>query len=478
MHPEYSMRARVGLLLGPFLFVLMLVLPPPAGMSQGAWRVAAGVLMAAWWVTEAIPIPATALLPLLLFPLLGVAPVTEAAAPYANPVIFLFMGGFIIAMALEVCGLHRRMALAIIRAVGTQPVRLIAGFMVATALLSMWVSNTATVVMMLPMALSVIQMMERQASPDSALDPNFATALLLGLAYGASIGGLGILIGTPPNALLVRFMNETYGVQIGFGEWMLVGVPLVLVLLPACWLLLTRVLFPLRGSQISGGEAAIQEEIRTLGPLSRAEVIVGTITALTAGAWIFQPLIAKSFTGVSDAVIAIAGALLLFLVPVNWRRGEFPLRWEQAERLPWAVLILFGGGLSLANAVQETGLAEWIGQAFSGVSAWSVVLVVIIVTTVVVFLTELTSNTATAAAFLPVVAAHPLLLTVPTAIAASCAFMMPVATPPNAIVYGSGRITNPQMARAGLTLNVISVVVITAAVFGLVPYILPVTPAR
>ncbi|CAN5818251.1 hypothetical protein BH20GEM3_BH20GEM3_14850 [soil metagenome] len=280
----------------------MVVLPAPAGMSESGWRVAATVvLMATWWITEAVPIPVTALLPLLLFPVFGVAPIAGAAAPYANPIIFLFMGGFIIAMALEACGLHRRMALVIIRGVGTRPVNLIAGFMTATAFLSMWVSNTATVVMMLPMALSVVQMMERQGEPDSTPDPNFALALLLGLAYAANIGGLGTLIGTPPNALLAGFMSEAYGVQIGFGEWMLVGVPLVLVMLPICWLLLTRVLFRIRSEQIAGGDAVIQAEIRSLGSLSRTELIVGSITALTAGAWIFQPLVARIFTGISDA---------------------------------------------------------------------------------------------------------------------------------------------------------------------------------
>lgn len=231
--------------------------------------------MATWWITEAVPIPVTALLPLLLLPVFGVAPIAGAAAPYANPIIFLFMGGFIIAMALEACGLHRRMALVIIRGVGTRPVNLIAGFMAATAFLSMWVSNTATVVMMLPMALSVVQMMERQGEPDSTPDPNFALALLLGLAYAANFGGLGTLIGTPPNALLAGFMSEAYGVQIGFGEWMLVGVPLVLVMLPICWLLLTRVLFRIRSEQIAGGDAVIQAEIRSLGSLSRTVPIAG-----------------------------------------------------------------------------------------------------------------------------------------------------------------------------------------------------------
>jgi len=471
-------RSRVGLILGPVLFASLLLLPAPAAMTPAAWRAAAtGILMAVWWITEAIPIPATALLPLLLFPLLGVAPIGAAAAPYANPVIFLFLGGFLIAAALQRCGLHRRMALMIIALVGTSPRRLVGGFMAATAFISMWVSNTATVVMLLPMALSVLALAESRGG--RAADPNFGVALLLGLAYAASIGGVGTLIGTPPNALLAGFMDEAYGIRIGFVEWMLLGVPLVLVALPLTWLLLTRVLYPVPGGDAGGGADLVRSELRRLGPLSRAEILVGGITALTAAAWVTRPLIDDVVPGLSDAGIAVGGALLLFVIPPGWRERTPLLDWDDAQQLPWGVLLLFGGGLSLAGAIEQTGLAAWIGEALGAVAAWPPLLVVLTATTVIVFLTELTSNTATAAAFLPVVAAlalgigaDPLLLAVPVALGASCAFMMPVATPPNAIIYGSGRLSIPQMARAGFWLNLLMIVLVTAAAFLLAPLVL------
>ena len=440
-------------------------------MSPQGWRTAAcGLLMAVWWITEAIPIAATALVPLVLFPLLGILPIQATASPYANPVIFLFLGGFLIAAALESCGLHRRIALTILRTVGTTPVNLVGGFMIATALLSMWVSNTATVVMMLPTALSVLHVADREMPEQDAR--HFAKALLLGLAYAANIGGIATLIGTPPNALLAGFMLETYGISIGFGEWMLVGVPLVLVALPFTWILLVRLLFPLGEARFARGRAVIDKEMTELGPTSRAEWIVGTVTTLVAISWIFRPLLARIVPGLSDAGIAIAGALILFAIPVSVRPWIRALDWESAERLPWGVLVLFGGGLSLATAISSSGVAEWIGHAIAGWEAVPLVAMIVIVTTVIVFLTELTSNTATAAAFLPIVASiavglgeAPLALAIPAAIAASCAFMMPVATPPNAIVYGSGRLVIGEMVRAGIWLNVFMIVVVTLIVW-------------
>lgn len=469
-------RQWIGLLVGPLLLVLVLLVPAPEGLSPAGWRtVAVGVLMATWWVTEAIPIPATALLPLVLFPTLGVSGMDEAAAPYANPLVFLFLGGFVLALAMQRWALHRRIALSIVRAVGTRPHNLVLGFMLATAFLSMWVSNTATAVMMLPIGLSVIDLVLRgEAAPDPG-HSHFAVCLMLGIAYGASIGGLATLIGTPPNALLAGFMLETYGVEIGFAQWMMVGVPLVAVTLPLTWLVLTRLVFPIRLREIPGGREMIDGELRTLGPLSRAEKWVGAVFVATALAWISRPLLEDVVPGLSDTSIAIAAALVLFATPVSLRRGEFLMNWEWAERLPWGVLLLFGGGLSLADAVRTTGLAQWIGSALQGLGGWPTVALVLVVTTLVIFLTELTSNTATAAAFLPVVAAlavglgeNPLLLAVPTALAASCAFMMPVATPPNAIVFGSSFITVPQMARAGLVLNLLFIAAITLLTYTLV----------
>jgi len=462
-------RAQVGLLVGPLLAVVMLLGTPPEGMAVAAWRTAAvGVLMATWWITEAIPIPATALLPLVCFPILGIASPTAVAAPFANPVIYLFLGGFVLALALEQCGLHRRLAVGILRVVGTRPGPLIFGFMLATAFLSMWVSNTATVVMMLPMATAVITF---AGTPDegtpTAHQQAFPIALLLGIAYAASIGGLGTLIGTPPNALLAGFLEASYGIRIGFAEWMLLGVPIVALTLPITWWLLTHRLHPVGTTPIAGGGSLLDGLQERSGRVSSAEWVVGTITVMTAVAWVTRPWLEQWVPGLSDTGIAIAGALLLFLVPTSVRPIEVALRWEHAERLPWGVLVLFGGGLSLAASVQETGLAAWIGGALDGIGAFPLVVVIGLVTAVVIFLTELTSNTATAATFLPVVGslavgigADPLLLAIPTALAASCAFMMPVATPPNAIVYGTGRITLPQMAHAGLWLNLLFIAVL------------------
>jgi solute carrier family 13 (sodium-dependent dicarboxylate transporter), member 2/3/5 len=468
-------RRLIGLVAGPVVLLLLLLTPTPDGMSLAAWRTAAvGIFMAVWWITEAIPIPATALTPLVLFPLLGVMPVGATAAPFANPIIFLFLGGFILALAMERHQLHRRIALAVVRAIGVRPPAVIFGFMAATALLSMWVSNTATAVMMLPIGLSVVQLV-RPAAGDGLMDSNFGVAMMLGIAYAASIGGLATLIGTPPNALLAAFMLESYGVEVGFAQWMIVGLPLVIVALPVSWLVLTRFAFPIRIEEIPGGRTAMRAEYAKLGSASRAEIWIGGIFATTAVLWVVRPLLSGWVPGLTDTGIAIGAALCTFVVPLDLRRGEFLMDWRTAEKLPWGVLLLFGGGLALADAVTATGLAQWIGATLSALDAVPLLLVIMLVTAVVIFLTELTSNTATAAAFLPLIAPlavglgqNPLLLLVPAAIAASCAFMLPVATPPNAIVYGSGFVTIPQMVRAGTWLNLLFIFLITALAYSLV----------
>jgi sodium-dependent dicarboxylate transporter 2/3/5 len=472
------LRERIGLLLGPLLLTILLLLPAPEGMSEQGWKTTAvGALMATWWISEAIPIAATALIPLVLFPLLGILPIGDTAPAYANPLIFLFLGGFVIALAMERWNLHRRIALAVVRVMGVKPKRLVLGFMVATAFLSMWVSNTATAVMMVPIALSVVHLVRPGAEygEGQPLDFNFAISLMLGVAYAASIGGLATLIGTPPNALLAGFMLETYGIEIGFAQWMVVGVPLTVVALPLSWLVLTSFVYPIRIREIPGGRETIDREYRALGPISTAEKAVAAVFVATAALWVTRPLLEETIPGIHDTVIAIAAALVLFLIPVGG--GEHAMNWETAEKLPWGVLLLFGGGLALADAVKESGLAEWIGGSVGGLG-WSVFAMILAVTTIIVFLTELTSNTATAAAFLPLVASiavglgeDPFLLAVPAALAASCAFMMPVATPPNAIVFGSGYVTVPQMARAGLWLNVLFIALITALVYGLIPLV-------
>ncbi len=472
---------RIGLWLGPAAFALLLVLPPPEGLTPQGWRTAAtAVLMAVWWATEAIPVAATSLVPLVLFPLLGIAGVRDTAAPYANPLIFLFLGGFLIALGMQRWDLHRRIALAVLARTAGRPVRVVAGFMIATAGLSMWVSNTATTLMMLPIATSVIAVMTPNAGTGDRNQDNFAAALLLAIAYAASIGGLGTLIGTPPNALLAAFMLDRYGVEIGFAAWMLVGLPVVAVMLPLAWLVLTRIAHPFRLAPASGGETVIAEAREALGPLTTPEMRVAIVAVATAAAWVARPLLndLPGLAALSDTGIALAGALALFLLPAGKGSAGPLLDWEWGRRLPWGVLILFGGGLSLAAAIAGSGLAEWIGTAMTGLGAMPVAVLLVAAVAVVILLTELTSNTATAAAFLPVLGAlaagagyAPLTLAAPAALAASCAFMLPVATPPNAIVYGSGAVTIPQMVRAGVLMNLAGVAVIAALSALLIPLV-------
>ena len=483
----YSLRQWVGLFAGPAALVVMLALPAPEGMETAAWRTAAvGVLMAVWWVTEALPIAATALLPLVLFPLLGARPIDEAAAPYANPLIFLFMGGFMLALAMERWGLHRRIALGIIRAIGTRPRSIIAGFMVASAFLSMWVSNTATAMMMLPIGLSVVALVRGEEGGTSEVEQtsgqefgNFAVVLMLAIAYACSVGGMGTLVGTPTNAFLVGFLDETYDLEIAFAHWLLLGVALLALALPVIFVVLTRFVYPIRLERLPGGADYIRSQWRALGSMNRGEWLVGVVFGAVAVLWVTRPLLDSYVPGLSDAGIAMTGAVALFALPVDLRRGVFVLDWEWARRLPWGVLILFGGGLSLAAAISDTGLAAWIGGRMDLLASWPPLLIVVAVVAVIIFLTELTSNTATAAAFIPILASvavgigqDPLLLAVPATLAASCAFMLPVATPPNAIVYGSSFVTVPQMARAGIVLNALFVLLVTLMAYLLLPVVL------
>jgi solute carrier family 13 (sodium-dependent dicarboxylate transporter), member 2/3/5 len=464
---------------------------------------AIGILMAVLWMSEALPLPITSLLPIVLFPLTGVLEIGEATAPYADHIIFLFMGGFMLALAMQRWNLHKRIALIIVQIVGTRPRRLIGGFMIATAFLSMWVSNTATTVLMLPIAASIIvlvidQLKRRDELPDEVDEsvevpefakgaPLFATGLMLAVAYAASIGSLGTLIGTPPNLFMRGFLESTYEIEIGFAQWMMVGIPIVLVFLPITWILLTFVLYRPEIDEIPGGDALVEHEIEGLGPMSRQEWIVLAIFLATATAWIIREPVTEWtwlieripwVANITDTTIAIAAAILLFIVPASRESGEFIMNWETAKELPWNVLLLFGGGLSLATAVQTSELDSWIGERVAGLEFLPLVLLVAATAGLIIFLTELTSNTATAATFLPIlggvalgIGIEPLLLIVPAAIAATCAFMMPVATPPNAIVFGSGYIAIGQMIRAGIILNIIAVTLITTASFTIVGWV-------
>ncbi len=497
----------IGLAAGPLLAAVCALLLPAeyrdsagelvALSAAGRATVAALVWMAVWWLTEAIEISATALLPIAVFPLLGVAPIKAATAPYASDLIFLFMGGFLLALAMQRWGLDRRFALLTLRLVGTRPANMVAGFMLATAVLSAFVSNTATTAVMLPIALSVIRLTAQEKGDQAALatgslpagNRNFALCLMLGIAYAASIGGIATIIGTPPNGILVQFIKDQiadpFRQEISFARWLSVGAPLAVVFLPLVWLLLTRVLYPIRIRRIAGGRALIEAEYRGLGPANRGERITSVVFVATALAWITRPLVTRiawgegegalmPFAGLSDSGIAMIAGLVLFLIPVD-RRGRSVLDWETAKRLPWGILILFGGGLSLAAAVKANGVAEFIGSQVTILRHAPPIVLVIAVATLVIFLTELTSNTATTATLVPILSGvaiglgfHPFLLIVPAALAASCAFMMPIATPPNAIVFGSGYVTIPQMCKAGLWLNLLGVVLVTALMYAVV----------
>jgi len=490
-----SLVSWIGRVSGPLLALAVYGLTDPSlfdaasqqDLSAAARATAAiGALMAVWWMTEALPLPVTSLLPVVLFPLTGVLSIDESASPYANKYVFLFLGGFLVARAVERWNLHRRIALLTVSAAGPRPRWLIAGFMVATGVLSMWISNTASTVMMLPIGMSLVTLMRARMAdaPAGSRDAeNFATAMMLGIAYSASIGGTGTLIGTPTNALLAGFADDQ-GITIGFGRWMLFALPLSIAILVAAWLLLTFVAFPVGGGSIPGGRGLIRDELRTLGRMSRGEVTVLVVFVLTALAWVMREpvmeldwLVARLpvLSRLSDTTIALIAAISLFLIPIDVRRGVFALDWETARSIPWGVLLLFGGGFSLAHAVTVSGLAEWIGGQVSLLEGAPLWLLILAVTTMVVFLTELTSNTPTAAAFLPILYSvalgldiDPLLLLAPATIAASMAFMLPVATPPNAIVFGSGCISIGQMVKAGVLLNLLGIGLIVAwmIVFG------------
>ena len=498
MPPSESRRRLqdIGLVAGPLAAIVVALLLPGSYVGEGGEAVAfslAGrataattVWMATWWLTEAISIHATALLPLVLFPLLGARSMKQAAAPYANELIFLFMGGFLLALAMERWGLHRRIALGTLRFVGDRPANVVGGFMAITAVLSMWVSNTATAIMLLPVATSVIALVARQTGEagdaqtlpglDSPLR-NFALCLLLGVAYAASIGGMGTPIGTPPNVVMLSYVKSQLGVEIGFARWMSFALPLVGVFLPITWLLLTRVLYPIRLERVQGGRALVAQSLKSLGPMSRAEWTVLGVFLATASLWVFRPLVAsleisgnRPLAGLTDAGIAMLAAMTLFVAPSGDAERRFVLDWDTALRLPWGILILFGGGLSLAAAIRENGVGELLTSQVSGLAGAPPVLIVLLVVAGVIFLTELTSNTATTATLIPLLAAlapglgiEPLRLVVPAALAASCAFMLPVATPPNAIVFGSGLLGIREMSRAGFWLNWVGVVLITLA---------------
>jgi sodium-dependent dicarboxylate transporter 2/3/5 len=478
-----SLAKTLGLWLGPILFMAMLLMgQSQQAMPVDAWLVAAvGLWMAVWWSTEAVPVAATAFIPLILFPVLQVTPVKTVAQSYAHPTIFLFLGAFILALAVEKWSLHRRIALTVLSRTGTDGRKLILGFMIAASLLSMWMTNTSTAMMLLPIAASVAAMVAEKASGTSAESKRtFQVALLLSLAYATTIGGMATIIGTPPNVLLAGFIEETYGLQIAFLDWMLIGLPLALVLLPLGWVVLTRIAFTVDIAESKEVGDVIADMRRQLGVMHASERRVGLLFLVVVFCWMTRSWLNdfSSFEGVSDAGIVMAAALLLFVIPAGDGSGQRLMVWEDVSRLPWGVLILFGGGLALAAQVSGSGLAVWLGESLLPVASLGTLVLIVAAAGLVVFLTELTSNLATAATFLPVIAAiaaqsgiEPLVLCVPVTLAASCAFMLPVATPPNAIVFSSGVLTIPEMVRAGFLMNLIALVALTILATVAVPLV-------
>ncbi len=461
----------------------MLLFGAPEGLADPAWTTAAvGVLMAVWWATEAIPIAVTALIPLVAFPLLGIANIQDTSAPYANKVIFLFLGGFIVAFAMQRWNLHRRIALNVLQFAGGNGRSLVGGFMASSALISMWVMNTSTTMMLLPIAVSIITVIHKTVDTlDDKGREDFQFSLLLGVAYGATIGGISTLVGTAPNAMFAAFMLDNYGTDIGFANWMLVGLPLSALMLPLAWLAMTRWIFKVDFVTSDEGRSTLRRMKTDMGPISVPERRVAVVFIAMALTWIFRPVLSRfaPLAALDDSLIAIAGAVLLFLVPSGDRSDSLLLRWKYAEQLPWGVLLLFGGGLTLAGAVTHTGLAEWLGDSLHAIGTLPLIVLVVIIAAMIIFLTELTSNIATTATFLPIVGAvainagyDPIVLLIPVTLAASCAFMLPVATPPNAIVFGSGMLTIPRMARAGLALNLFAIVLVSLVAYKIAPIVL------
>lgn len=475
------MLQKIGLGLGPLLFLIILLAPAPEGLTIEGWKVIAiAVFMLVWWVTEAVPLAVAALLPIVLLPLLGVSSMKEATAPYANPVVFLFMGGFMIALAMEKWELHRRIALNIVLKTGTNANGIILGFFLATAAISMWISNTATTVMMLPIATSVIALLAKDQEVTSEKGIKyFALGMMLAIAYGSNIGGTATIIGTPPNVVFAGYMREAFDYEVSFAKWMLMALPFTIILLLIAYILIVKILYPNKLGNFAGAEALIQKEVDELGKMSRGEKRTLIIFVSTALLWIFRAGLNSILPGLnlSDEGIAMMATVALFVTPIDWGENRFVLEWRDTDRLPWGILLLFGGGLSLADALASTGIIDLIGSQFSHLKDANV-FIILGLATVSLLLTEVMSNVALVTIFLPVVGGiaqgagiNPLEVCIPVTMAASCAFMLPMSTPPNAIVFASGHVSIPQMFKAGIWLNIITVLLISFVVYPLVKWI-------
>lgn len=482
--PAYTTAQKVGLVLGPMLFAFVLLFFHPADLSlEGRMVLATTLWVAVWWITEAIPIPVTSLLPIVLLPITGALESSAVTAAYGNPIIFLFLGGFMIALAMEKWDLHKRIALNIISVLGTSINSIVFGFMAATGFLSMWVSNTAAVMMMLPIGTAIVYQVTLELNKgegDHSEDiDKFSKALIFGVGYGGTIGGLGTLIGTPPNIILAAIVNELFGVEITFASWMMFAFPVVVVLLFIGWIMLTRFIYPIKFSNLPGGKALIAKEKAALGKITFEEKAVLGVFLFAAFFWITRSFLWQgqilAIPGINDTMIAIFAAILLFLIP-SPNKGGCLLGWDVAKDVPWGILLLFGGGLAIAAGFSSSGLAIWIGGQMSVLEGVNFLLVILLAAGMVLFLTEITSNTATATMILPVLASlalalniHPFVLMVPAAMAANCAFMLPVGTPPNAIIFATGKIKIIEMVRNGFWLNIIALLLIVAAVYFLMP---------
>ena len=478
------MRSKIikqfGLVLGPLLFTFTLLFFKPEGLSpEGVAVLATTIWVAIWWILEVVPIAVTAMLPIILFPITGAMELSTTTAAFGHKYVFLYIGGFVLAIAIEKWNLHKRIALTVINIIGTSVSKIILGFMIATAFLSMWISNTATTVMMLPIGMAII--LQLKDNPNTKVDENeiFGKALMLSIAYSASIGGVATLIGTPPNLIFAGILEEQYNVEMTFSKWIIYGLPISIILLFICWKYMTTVAFSFTQKDFPGGKAEIKRLLKNLGKISYEEKTVLIVFCITAFLWMTRSfLISKLIPAIDDTIIAMASATILFILPTKKRKEKKIINWESAVKLPWGILLIFGGGLALAEGFKTSGLAVWIGAQvtqFDNLPLFALLFVLILA---VNFLTEITSNLATTAMLLPVIApialildVHPFTLMVGITVAASCAFMLPVATPPNAIVFGSGYLKIPDMMRTGILMNVISVILITLITYYLLPFL-------
>ena len=457
--------SKWGLFLGPILFLILLNLPIELVSDKGDAVIAVAVWMVVWWITEAVSISVTALLPLLLFPILKIMDISDVGANYGSPIIFLFFGGFVLALALEKVNLHKRIALSIIKLTGTTPNKVVLGFMIATAALSMWISNTATTVVMLPIAMSVIALLVNDADGFTKSDKNFALSVMLGIAFSANAGGIATVIGTPPNSVMIGLLENEYNIEISFLKWMVIGVPFSAVMIWISYIVLVKLMFPNKQLRFTASKEVINDELKKLGPMSGKEKMVLSIFGVTVFLWIFRTVINEIFPDLklNDTIISMMAAIAMFSIPYNLKKGDFIIHWKDTQKLAWGILILFGGGLALAKGMSVSGIVDVVANAIA-TSEISVLLTAILLITLMLFMTELMSNVALVAVLAPVVAGIaigleiPILyLLIPVTMASSCAFMLPMATPPNAIVFASGYIKVSEMARVGVILNFIAI---------------------